>query len=287
MLHVSDSWSKAFDQGKYVGAVFLDVAKAFDCINHNILLSKLPFYGVDGNILNWFKSYLSNCQKFVRIGSDVSAWSSVTIGVPQGSILGPILFQLYINDLPTVVKYSDINIYADDTEIHYCSDQINDLHVKIQSDLDRINDWLNCNCLLGNSDKTVAMLAGPRRRVINKELNVFLNAKKLVCVDKVKYLGVILDRFLSWEDHILDIIHSARYKVFTLCRLKPLPPDLLIRLYKVYVIPVYDYSCVVYNSCSSTLSQKLDKSHRHSLNILIQNLQYFHHLILQSVVNIS
>ena len=109
------------------------------------------------------------------------------------------------------------------------------------------------------------MLAGPKRKVSNKILDLFLNAEKLQCVEKVKYLGVMLDRHLLWEDHIMNFIRSVRSKVFSQCRLKPLPAGLPIRLYKVYVIPVYDYSSFVYDSCSVTLSQKLDKLHQGSI----------------------
>ena len=268
LLRVTNSWVKAVDERKYVGTVFLDIAKAFDCIDHSILVEKLRYYGIVGRPLDWFKDYLFNRQKSIRIGRDTSDWSPVSIGVPQGSILGPLLFLLYINDLSSVVRYSEINIYADDTELHYCSKDLVDLHTKLQADLDEIGDWLTCNHLRGNADKSVSMLVGSKRKVKDLSLKLSLNNRQLECVERTKYLGLLIDRFLTWEDHVLSIIQSSRSKIYALNRLKPLPKRLLIRLYKAYVYPLFDYSSIVYHSCSVVISRKLDKFHLHALKTL-------------------
>ncbi len=137
----------------------------------------------------------------------------------KGSFLGPLLFLLYINDLPSIIQYSDINIYADDTEIHFCSDSVDDLHSKLQIDLDGVSEWLISNRLCVNSGKSVSMLIGLKRRVKNLCLELFLNGKELVCVEKTKYLGLLIDRYLTWEDHIMAIIRSCRSKLYALNRL--------------------------------------------------------------------
>ena len=139
LIHVTDSWRRAADKGKYVGAIFVDFAKAFDTVDHSVLLSKLPFYGIRDRPLLWMKHYLSDRHQRVCIENDMSEWGEVTIGVPQGSILGPLLFILYINDLPTVIKNSEVNIYADDTEIHSSSTSLNSLNSQLQDDLNEIS----------------------------------------------------------------------------------------------------------------------------------------------------
>ena len=143
---------------KVSGAIFLDLAKAFDCVDYQILLSKLPFYGIVGKELDWFRSYLSSRAQCVRLDNDASSWGNVSIGVPQGSILGPLLFTIYVNDLPLVIQESDINMYADDTAIHASASTPTSVEQTLQLDLDRVADWMKINRLKLNTDKTVSML---------------------------------------------------------------------------------------------------------------------------------
>jgi len=117
---VTDSWLNAIDDGKFVGMVFLDLAKAFDCVDHEILLQKLTFYDVRGDAYRWMQSFLYGRFQRVSVHGILSSKGEIKVGVPQGSILGPLLFSLYVNDLPTAITDVDINLYADDTELHYC-----------------------------------------------------------------------------------------------------------------------------------------------------------------------
>jgi len=146
-LYVADSWRKAVDAHKFVISGFLDLAKAFDCVNHSILLDKLSHYGVVGDSHTWFKSYLSGRQQSVKYDDFLSEWSSVEIGVPQGSILGPFLFSIFVNDLPVIVEYANVNLYADDTELHCCGEDLRQVECNFQSDLNRIQRWLQVNRL--------------------------------------------------------------------------------------------------------------------------------------------
>ncbi len=163
LVNVTDSWRKSIVKGEFVGAVFLDLA--FDCVNHDIILSKLPFYGIGGDALHWFHSYLSNRSQRVCVDDNLSSWGSITSGVPQGSILGPLLFVLYINDMPHIVEHSHVNIYADDTEIHASSPDLDLLHSKLQNDLDTLQVWLAVNKLKVNTLKTQCMLIGTPQRI--------------------------------------------------------------------------------------------------------------------------
>ena len=161
LLRVTDSWSKAIDNRKLICAVFLDLAKAFDCVNYEILLDKLPFYGIRDTPLLWISNYLLDRTQRVMVNNDFSDWGNISIGVPQGSILGPLLFSLYINDLPVAISNSQVSLYADDTELHMCCDNIIELQSKVQSDLDALSQWLSSNHLRINSGKTVMMLWVP------------------------------------------------------------------------------------------------------------------------------
>ena len=146
LLCVVDCWHRAIDE-KFVVAGFLDLAKAFDCVDHSILLTKLKQYGIVGSAYLWFESYLFNRWQHVSFQGCLSEWGAVSVGVPQGSILGPLLFSIYVNDLPTVVKHSQMNMYADDTELYLCGHDLLSVQHAFQCDLDAVQAWLCVNRL--------------------------------------------------------------------------------------------------------------------------------------------
>ena len=142
-----DDWRQALDKDKIVGAVMIDLSKAFDSVNHSILCSKLEYYGVRAEALKWFQGYLTGRRQRVCIENAVSEWSDIKRGVPQGSILGPLLFTIYVNDLPNAVVSSTMKQYADDTTIYLISDNRCDLERGLSNDLANVDEWLRKNCL--------------------------------------------------------------------------------------------------------------------------------------------
>ena len=136
LLYVVDCWRKAIDERKFVLTGFLDLAKAFDCVNHCVLLDKLAHYGVVHSSHTWFESYLSNRMQSVKFNGLLSEWGSVCVSVPYGSILGPLLFSINVNDLPNVVKSSQLNMYADDTQLHCCGRDLSLVQKDFQGDID-------------------------------------------------------------------------------------------------------------------------------------------------------
>ena len=227
LLYVVDSWRKAIDTHKFVVAGFLDLAKAFDCVNYDILLDKLTHYGVVCNAHSWFESYLSGRQQAVKFGGCLSAWGSVRVGVPQGSILGPLLFSIFVNDLPSVVNYAQLNMYADDTELHCCGEDLQSVQDDLQSDLYRIQDWLQANRLQLNVSKSAIMLIGSWQKLRGRSVTVSINGKPLASITSTRYLGVLIDQHLNWKLHINHVLNRVRSKLYALHRLKPLPGHLL------------------------------------------------------------
>ena len=150
--------SKALDTGKYVVGVFLDLNKAFDTVDHSILLNKLYLYGIRGNIYNWFKSYLTNRSQYVEYNNVKSKTEIITHGVPQGSILGPLLFIIYMNDFSRSSELLFSILFADDTSVFIEGTCLNDISEILNTELEKISIWLEANKLTININKTHYMM---------------------------------------------------------------------------------------------------------------------------------
>ena len=143
----------------------IGLKKAFDTVDHQILIRKLCVYGVVGKELNWFKSYLQNRKQCCKVNGHISNMDSIKYGVPQGSCIGPLLFLTYINDLSLSLKSGEVNMYADDTSISYSSDSVTNINDSVKEDLDQLKNWLESNKLSVNVAKPKSMLIGSRNRL--------------------------------------------------------------------------------------------------------------------------
>ena len=171
LLANTDSWLLNMDAGMINGVLFLDLFKAFDTVYHGILLSKLSIYGIQNKALDWFKSYLHNRTQYCRVNSATSSTRKIRCGVPQGSNLGPLLFLLYVNDLPNCLDKSCPAMYADDTNLTVCSDSINNLEEALNSEMKNIHQWLLSNKLTLYIEKTEYMIIGTRQRLAKIQKN--------------------------------------------------------------------------------------------------------------------
>ena len=189
-----------------MGAAFsFDLQKAFDTVNHNILISKLEHYGVRGCALQWFKSYLSDRSQFVSINGSESYLLKVTCGVPQGSVLGPILFLIYINDLPNVTERLQFYLFADDTNIYCQSDTLESLVVTVNCELKLLKKWLDTNKLSLNIDKTNYIIFHSKSKKLPSEPLTKIGKKHIKRVKFVKFLGLLLDENLDWKYHLNEL----------------------------------------------------------------------------------
>ena len=203
----------AIDESVTVDVMYLDLRKAFDSVSHIKLLYKLRNYGISGKLLNWFNSYLHNRQQCVRIGQATSYFLPVLSGVPQGSILGPLLFILYINDLPDSLKSSTVYMFADDSKCMHTIRNSGDT-IKFQNDLTNIYQWSKLWDLNFNLNKTALMQFGP-----NNSTNsiYFLNNTIINKQPSTKDLGIIVSSDLSWSNHYKSITSKA-YRTLGLIR---------------------------------------------------------------------
>ena len=192
---------------------------------------------------------------------NTSDWGTVTIGVPQGSVLGPLLFALYINDLPSVVDYSTMDLYADDAELHYSHSDLGVVEAQVQSDLDKVAQWISSSHLCLNVVKSTAMLIGSRQRISGKSFNVSIGGMALSQVDSVRYLGVIIDPTLSWSLHITNIASGARSRLSSIFRYGTLTPAVLCLLYSAFVLPLFDYCDVVWCPTTAKFTALIERTH--------------------------
>ena len=201
LLSLTENIKQEIDKGRFGCGIFIDFQKAFDTVDHNILLEKLHHYGIRGISNNWFKSYLNDRKQYVTINGYNSDFASIECGIPQGSILGPLLFLIYINDLHSSIKFCKTHHFADDTNLLYFDDSFKKLEKFINQDLKNLMNWLNANKISLNADKTELVIFKPLRKVLDYNLNLRLNRKRLYPTSSVKYLGVKIDSKLNWKDH--------------------------------------------------------------------------------------
>lgn len=199
VLQLSRMIEKSLKAKEYGCAIFLDLAKAFDTVNHPILLQKLQRSGVRGPILKWFHSYLSNRLQTVTINQTKSDPKHISHGVPQGSVLGPLLFLIYINDISLNTTLSSI-LFADDTCLFLSDKDPLRLQTTLNLELDKISNWLVCNKLTLNVSKSNFILFYGKHNKL-KDFNLFVSGEKLKNTSSCRYLGVIVDEKLNWKEH--------------------------------------------------------------------------------------
>ena len=205
LAQITEMIKVSIDIGKFGCGIFIDLRKAFDTVNHEILLTKLEHYGIRDNLLNWFMSYLSNRKQYVSINGLSSEPLEINCGVPQGSVLGPLLFLLYINDLPNISNVLDFYLFADDTNIYYESDSLQELEKTINKELQKLYLWLNVNRLSLNIDKTNYIIFHPYNKPMKEHITIKINKKAIKEKEFIKYLGVFIDSTLSWKHQISTI----------------------------------------------------------------------------------
>ena len=179
--------------------------------------------------------------------------------MPQGSILGPLLFN--INDLPNAVTTCELNLYADDMELH-CSDvDLSCVECNLQQDLLSVNSWLCVNRLTLSIKKSNVMLIGSHQKLRDKGLFINVDGRQLSCVSTVRYLGLHIDEFLTWHQHTANVLQRVYSRIHCLYRLRPLPAELLSKLYRVFVLPILDYCDVVWTPSTVQHFKCLERLH--------------------------
>ena len=199
-VDVYDHLLRKLHEKQITCSIFLDLSKAFDSVNHKILIDKLYKYGVRGPSLRLFQSYLSNRRQYVKLCDIKSKFDVIDIGIPQGSILGPLLFLIYINDLPNASNFY-VKLFADDTILSLNKNNINELNTRVNIELKKIHKWLEANKLTLNVGKSKYMII-TNKRVSHKNFQLKINKTALEKCSSYKYLGLFFDKDLDWKTHV-------------------------------------------------------------------------------------
>ena len=260
------------DKSKRIIATFLDLAKAFDTVNHDILLSKLERYGIRGKVLLLFKSYLSNRQQKVRIQNQTSEYKCVSCGVPQGTILEPVLFILYVNDLLRDMPEGSILSYADDTVIISSEDTWSMAQDRINQLLDQAAEWLALNKLSLNIQKTKFITFGNYRDSVPINVNINIQNQQITRTECYKYLGLIFDFNMKWDSHIKYLINRTKYLIFILAKLrKIMDTNTLMIIYYSFFHTVINYGIIAWGGACTTEIKIIQQIQNKLLKIIAKN----------------
>ena len=246
LLNLTEDIYSALENKHHYIAAIIDVRKAFDCVSHSILKTKLEIYGVRGVPLKWLSSYLADRKCYVQLGSIKSKINTFNIGVPQGSILGPLLFLIYINNLPKISDTLKIQLFADDTIVSNTDPNIDTLIDSTNRELSKLNDWTLANKLTIHAGKTKLLIVSNR---IQSQQNLGINLLNnfISPVNNCKYLGVRLDNKMTFKDHIGYVISKISRYTGILYKIRDnLPTKTRLDYYYAYIYPYLSYNTLIW-----------------------------------------
>ena len=274
VTRIIETWLSSINEAEITGAVFLDLRKAFDLVNHKILLKKLPIYGLHPNVVSLFQSYLSNRVQRVYFNGNYSSENTIKHGVPQGSVLGPLLFCIYINDMPLELSNSNVicDLFADDSTLHTSNKQISTIQNDLQQGLNIVNEWCNVNLMSLNPSKTKCMTITSRQRhqLGLSPLSLTVNNSVVQQVTEHRLLGVTIDNQLRWNSHITYICKNVSKQLFLFSKLKHY---LDVRHRKMFfyahIKPCIDYMSNVWDGTSQNHILTLNSLYRRAVKMIL------------------
>ena len=268
LLRLIDKINKGIDKNLKTGLFMMDLSKAFDCIPHELLIAKLHAYNFEKPSLKQIYSYLKARHQRVKINSACSSWKEITNGVPQGSVLGPLLFNIFINDIFYFVKESDICNYADDNTLSVADLEIETIIHILTLDISVLNKWFTNNGLVLNEDKCQFLILQSPRAIKNEISTITFRNKTISECDKGKLFGITLDNNLTMADHIQKICKQASNKLHALARIsKFLNDQQRIILMKSFVISQFYYCPITWMYCQRKSNNLINKIHEMTLRI--------------------
>lgn len=269
LTHAIDTWKRSLDNDMLVGTVMMDLSKAFDSIPHGLLLAKLKSYGFTIDACTFMASYLMNRKQRVKIKDCRSSWLTLKRGIPQGSCLGPLLFNIFINDLFFVVENANLFNYADDNTLSVSNSNIELLVELLVKDTKNTMKWFFNNYMQANPEKFQVMFLKPQRNLSNLPETLSIDDISISVSDKVRLLGVTIDCNLNFDCHIKTLCNKASKQLKILFRFKSLLGKIVKeQLYKTFILSNFNFCPVVWNFCSKTSAKKIERIQERALRFL-------------------
>ena len=272
LINMVDTWLRNINENRYTGIVFADFAKAFDVINHSLLLQKLSVYGIGDQMCQLLESFLTNRQQKVCIGLRQSPYLTNKYGIPQGSVLGPLLFLMYINDLPLSVK-DTCNIFADDSSVESTHSSLNVLSTKIQNNVHQLAKWADLNHMSLNPKKTKYMCLTTRQKRQNLSSTSFqiqIMGHTIEETHSHKVLGITIDNTLSWSEHTEALSKKVSQRIFQLSKIKHfLDRNARKQFFYAHIDSLIRYASTLWDSASANVLKSLVRLHKRAVKLVL------------------
>lgn len=267
LLRLLEDWRRALDSHECVAAILMDLSKAFDCLPHGLLIAKLRAYGISKEAVGLLESYLSNRSQQVRLGQCTGPWEHLYKGVPQGSILGPLLFNVFLNDIFYFVLKCTIYNYADDNTVAYIHKDLDILKSVLENESLNLISWFEKNFMKANPEKFQAICVGKKSHDIIKSFTI--GDTVITCDYNVTLLGVNIDFMLKFDDHVSDICRKASKQLAVLKRIgRFLKKQGKMVIYNSFIASNFSYCPLAWHFCSSSSTNKLEKVQERALRFI-------------------
>ena len=263
LIQLLEDWRTKLDGKKIVGAIVCDLSKAFDTLPHDLIIAKLDAYGFGPDALKLMSSYLNERMQRCKVGSEYSNWVNILVGVPQGSVLGPLLFSIFIIDFLFSIPDSNLCNFADDETLYSSGDNLDIVINKLEHDLIKTLQWFKVNSLVANPEKFQFMILGANHKV---NLCLEINGKRILSKTEIVLLGVTIDSKLNLNKHVEAICKSANIKINALMRLRSmLSEDQKLVLYNSFIMSQFNYCSNVWMFHGKVANDKINRVQKRAL----------------------
>ena len=269
LLNANNHILEALSKKQVALLLLIDFSKAFDVVEHSILLHKLQHYGVRGIAFKWIESYLNDRKQFVNINGTDSSQKPIEYGVPQGSVLGPLLFIIYINDLPNISKFAHFILYADDANIIVTGQNVHEVMLKVEQLCNDIVKWVDNNGLALNLKKTKYMVFS-RQRIDTSNIEIKINKVKIEEKNESRFLGVIMDNKLNWSQHIAAVRSKMSKYIGVMYKIKNrLPLQVRVQIFQSFVQSHLNYCSLVWGYAAKSHIESLFRKQKQGMRAIM------------------